>query len=166
MQSGPLARSPIYTIGHSGHERATFLSLLACQGVNMVIDVRSHPVSRYMPHFSKDALSTSLRLWGVSYVYLGRELGGRPEGSPIAAAVSFSRGVDLVMEYWRQAWRLVLLCGEEDPRRCHRAGRIAPELLSRGARVVHIRADGRLEPHTPAWNDFALACVLADREPQ
>ena len=166
MQSGPLARAPIYTIGHSGHERVTFLSLLACQGVNMVIDVRSHPVSRYMPHFSKDALSTSLRLWGVSYVYLGRELGGRPEGSPIAAAVSFSRGVDLVMEYWRQAWRLVLLCGEEDPRRCHRAGRIAPELLSRGARVVHIRADGRLEPHTPAWNDFALACALADREPQ
>ena len=166
MQPGPLSRPPIYTIGHSGHERAAFLSLLACQGVNMVIDVRSHPVSRYMPQFSKDALAASLGLWGVSYVYLGRELGGRGQGEPIAAAVSFSRGVDRVMDCWRQAWRLVLLCAEEDPRRCHRAGRIAPELLARGAKVVHIRGDGRLEPHTPAWNDFALACVLADRDPQ
>lgn len=166
MQPAPLARAPIYTIGHSGHERATFLSLLARHGVNMLIDVRSHPVSRYMPHFSKDMLAASLRLWGVSYVYLGREIGGRPEGSPIAAAVSFSRGLDRVMEYWRQAWRLVLLCGEEDPRRCHRAVRIAPELLFRGARVVHIRADGRLEPHTPAWCEFAMACVLSDKEPR
>jgi uncharacterized protein (DUF488 family) len=166
MQSAPLSRPPIYTIGHSGHERATFLSLLARQGVNMVIDVRTHPVSRYMPQFSKDALAASLRLWGVSYVYLGRELGGRPQGSPIAVAVSFSRGVDQVMDYWRQAWRLTVLCAEEDPRRCHRAGRIAPELLLRGAKVVHIRGDGRLEPHTPAWNDFALACVLTDRDPQ
>ncbi|MHC1789204.1 DUF488 domain-containing protein [Solidesulfovibrio sp.] len=166
MQPGPLARAPIYTIGHSGLERVTFLSLLACHGVNMVIDVRTHPTSRYMPQFSKDALTASLRLWGVQYVYQGRELGGRPHGSPIALAVSFSRGLDAVMDAWRQAWRLALLCGEEDPRRCHRAWRIAPELLARGARVVHIRADGRLEPHTPAWNDFAMACVLADEEPQ
>lgn len=166
MQPRPLTRAPIYTVGHASHERATFLSLLARHGVNMVIDVRSQPVSRYMPHFSKDALSASLKLWGVSYVYFGRELGGRPEGPAIAAAVSFSRGVDRVMEYWRQAWRLALLCGEEDPRRCHRACRIAPELLLRGARVVHIRGDGRLEPHTPAWNDFAMACVLPDKDQQ
>lgn len=166
MQLGPLSRPPIYTIGHSVHERATFLSLLARQGVNMVIDVRSHPISRYMPQFSTDALAQSLGLWGVSYLYLGRELGGRGQGEPIAAAVSFSRGVDRVMDCWRQAWRLVLLCAEEDPRRCHRAGRIAPELLARGAKVVHIRGDGRLEPHTAAWNDFAMACVLTDRDPQ
>jgi uncharacterized protein (DUF488 family) len=162
--AGPLSRPPVYTIGHSGHERATFLSLLARQGVNMVIDVRCAPDSRYMPQFSKGTLEASLKLWGVSYVFMGRELGGQPAGTPIEAAVSFVRGIERVMQYWRQAWRLTLLCAEEDPRRCCRAGRIAPELLARGARVVHIRGDGRLEPHTAAWNDFALACPLHDRD--
>uniref|UniRef100_I2Q1L3 DUF488 domain-containing protein n=1 Tax=Desulfovibrio sp. U5L TaxID=596152 RepID=I2Q1L3_9BACT len=160
MQREPLSRPPIYTIGHDHLERAAFLSLLACHGVNLLIDVRSHPVSRYMPHFSKEALEKSLRAWGVGYQFLGRELGGR--GSGIENAVSFARGVERVMDAWRQAYRLALLCAEEDPRRCHRAGRIAPALLTRGARVVHIRADGRLEPHTPAWTDFPMACLLAE----
>lgn len=161
MPNEPLSRPPIYTVGHSGHERTTFLSLLARHGVNMLIDVRRRPISRYMPQFSKEALEKYLRLWGVAYVFLGRELGGLPEEtdrSPIEQAVIFSRGVDRIMEYWRQAYRLALVCAEEDPRHCHRAGRIAPELLLRGARVIHIRGDGRLEPHTPAWNDFAMAC--------
>ncbi|QAZ67585.1 DUF488 domain-containing protein [Solidesulfovibrio carbinolicus] len=166
MAAKPLARPPIHTIGHGGLERVVFLSLLARQGVNMVIDVRTAPTSRYMPQFSKELLEPSLGLWGVSYVYMGRELGGRPSGTPIEAAVSFVRGIERIMQYWRQAWRLTLLCAEEDPRRCCRAGRIAPELLARGARVVHIRGDGRLEPHTPAWNDFALACPLHDRDCQ
>ena len=61
----PLARGPVYTIGHGSLERVAFLSLLACQGVNMLVDVRSHPVSRYLPHFSKDALEGALRSWGV-----------------------------------------------------------------------------------------------------
>jgi len=165
MAQGPLARPPIYTIGHSGHERATFLSLLARHGVNLLIDVRTHPVSRYMPHFSQNALAASLQLWGVGYVFLGRELGGQGTASPIAAAVIFSRGLDRVMEYWRQAYRLALFCAEEDPRRCRRACRIAPEPLARGARVVHIRGDGRLEPHTPAWTDFAMACLI-EKDPK
>lgn len=165
MQREPLSRPPVYTIGHGHLERAAFLSLLACHGVNLLIDVRSHPVSRYMPHFSKEALEKSLRSWGVGYLFFGRELGGRGCGTGIENAVSFARGVDRVMDAWRQAYRLALLCAEEDPRRCHRAGRIAPALLTRGARVVHIRADGRLEPHTPAWTDFPMACLLAE-EPE
>ena len=114
-----------------------------------------------MPHFCKDALEKSLRAWGVRYLFLGRELGGR--GASIEGAVSFSRGVDAVIAAWQQAYRLALVCAEEDPRRCHRAWRIAPALLARGARVVHIRGDGRLEPHTPAWTDYAMACPLPDR---
>lgn len=165
MQNEPLARPPIYTIGHSGHERAAFLSLLARHGVNMLIDVRARPVSRYMPQFSKDALETSLRLWGVTYVFLGRELGGESSGSGIEAAVTFARGVDRIMEYWRQAYRLALLCAEEAPGRCRPACRIAPALLARGARVIHIRGDGSLEPHTPAWTNFAMACLL-EKEPR
>ncbi|MEA4857329.1 DUF488 domain-containing protein [Solidesulfovibrio sp.] len=166
MLREPIARGPIFTIGHDSHERAAFLSLLACQGVNLLVDVRTNPYSRYMPQFSKEALSASLRSWGVGYLHLGRELGGRAMGRGIEEAVSFARSVDRIMDAWRQAYRLALLCAEEDPRRCHRAGRIAPALLARGAKVVHIRGDGRLEPHTPAWTDFAMACLTGDQEPR
>lgn len=153
----PLVRGPIFTIGHDSHERAAFLSLLACQGVNLLVDVRRAPFSRYMPHFSKEALEASLRAWGVGYLYLGRDLGGHSLGDGIVNAVSFVRGVDRVMEAWKQSFRLALFCAEEDPGRCHRASRIAPALLARGARVVHIRGDGSLEPHTAAWNDYAMS---------
>ncbi|WP_029458358.1 DUF488 family protein [Solidesulfovibrio alcoholivorans] len=162
----PLARGPIYTIGHGSLERVAFLSLLACQGVNMLVDVRSHPVSRYQPHFSKDALAGALRSWGVGYLFLGRDLGGLTPGRGIEDAVSFARGVDRIMDAWRQARRLALFCAEEDPRNCHRANRIAPALLARGAKVVHIRGDGRLEPHTAAWTDFVQACLTGDKEPR
>jgi uncharacterized protein (DUF488 family) len=158
MMREPLSRPPIYTIGHGSHERATFLSLLTRHGVNMLIDVRSHPVSRYMPHFSKDVLEKSLQPWGVAYLFLGRELGGRRSISGVEDAVSFARGVDRIMEAWRQGYRLALFCAEEDPRHCHRAGRIAPSLLCRGGLVIHIRGDGRLEPHTPAWGQSAMDC--------
>lgn len=166
MPREPLSRGPIFTIGHDSHDRTAFLSLLACQGVNMLVDVRSHPYSPYLPHFCKQALQASLRAWGVGYLFLGRELGGRVSGRGIVDAVAFVQGVDRVMEVWRQAYRLALLCAEEDPRRCHRAIRIAPALLARGAKVVHIRGDGRLEPHTPAWTDFAQASLPGDDAPR
>lgn len=160
MAFRPFFRPPIYTLGHDSHEKAIFLSLLARHGVNLLIDVRREPYLRHMPHFCRDALGKSLRAWGVRYLFLGRELGGR--GTSIEDAVSFSRGVDAVIAAWLQAYRLALLCAEEDPRRCRRAWRIAPALLARGAQVVHIRGDGRLEPHTPAWTDAAMACPLPD----
>ncbi|WP_428569544.1 MAG: DUF488 family protein [Solidesulfovibrio sp. DCME] len=166
MPQEPLARGPIFTIGHEGLERAAFLSLLACQGVNLLVDVRASPVSQYLPQFSKDALEASLRSWGVGYLYLGRELGGRASGRGIEDAVSFARGVDRIMEAWRQAYRLALLCVEEDPRRCHRANRIVLALLAQGPRVVRIRGDGGLDPYTLAWADFAMACLTGDEEPR
>ncbi len=162
MQNGPPSRPPIYTIGYWGHERATFFSLLTRHGVNLLIDVRSYPLSRYMPYFSRDALEACLRSWGVAYCYLGRDLGGRRLATGIEDAVSFARGVERVMEAWRRAYRITIMCTEEDPRHCNRAGRVAPALIALGAQVVHIRGDGRLEPHTPAWTDVGLFCPFGE----
>ena len=41
--------------------------------------------------------------------------------------------------------RTVLLCSEEDPRRCHRHHLVARSLLDAGVRVLHIRHAGELE---------------------
>ncbi len=68
----------IFTIGHSNHAPERFLGLLAGAGVEMVADVRSTPASRRLPQFNRHTLETSLHAAGLSYLWLGRELGGRP----------------------------------------------------------------------------------------
>src|SRR5262245_11231288 len=75
----PLAEQ-ILTIGHSNHTMAVFLELLAKHGIEVVVDVRSAPYSRYVPHFNKPSLEEALGQTPIKYLYLGRELGGRPDG--------------------------------------------------------------------------------------
>ena len=70
---------PVLTIGHSRHPLERFLSLLETAQVTAVADIRSAPVSRFSPHFNKKALAASLAAQDIAYVFLGMELGGRPQ---------------------------------------------------------------------------------------
>ena len=71
-------RSPVVTIGHSNHGPDAFAALLRQHGVNVVVDVRSAPYSRYLPHFNKEHLAKTLKETGIRYSFLGKELGGQP----------------------------------------------------------------------------------------
>ena len=71
----------IYTIGHSDNSIEGFISLLKQHGITAVADVRSAPYSRFHPHFNKDSLSSSLEKENIAYVFLGKELGARPDDS-------------------------------------------------------------------------------------
>ena len=66
----------IYTVGHSNHTIDHFLLLLRRHGISAIGDVRSIPYSRFAPHFNRRDLSVALRTAGITYVFLGRELGG------------------------------------------------------------------------------------------
>ena len=59
----------IYAIGHS---------LLERYGIDTVADVKSVAYNRHH-RFNRKNLTGSLRADGVSYVFLSRELGARPE---------------------------------------------------------------------------------------
>ena len=48
-------------------------------GVTALADVRSAPYSRFNPQFNKDALVRELKVHGIKYVFLGRELGARTD---------------------------------------------------------------------------------------
>ena len=72
---------PILTIGHSRHSWERFAALLAGAGVETLADIRSVPRSRFSPHFNKDALAAALAARNVEYIFLGKELGGRPQES-------------------------------------------------------------------------------------
>ena len=102
--------SPVLTVGHSNHEPDVFVALLRRHGVDVVVDVRSAPYSRYLPHFNKDHLQEALRAAGIAYVFRGRELGGQPADrtyydadgrvmyGALAGSAAFKHGIEFVLD--------------------------------------------------------------------
>jgi uncharacterized protein (DUF488 family) len=147
----------IFTIGHSRHAAEHFVSLLRVHAIERLVDVRSHPSSKWAPHFDRAALVQTMAGHAVDYVFLGRQLGGRPEGAEFyrpdgsvdyerrASALDFEAGIGQLVALSRDR-RTAILCAEEDPARCHRRLLVAPALRRAGLTVVHIRGDARLDP--------------------
>ncbi|HTW72606.1 MAG TPA: DUF488 domain-containing protein [Acetobacteraceae bacterium] len=142
----------VLTIGHSSHTMEHFLALLREAGVTAVADVRSAPHSRHVPQFNHDALKATLREAGIAHVYLGRELGGRPQNKAqyrdgvadyekIAASDAFQAGLQRVLD-GAATHRIALMCAEQFPQDCHRCLLVGRALASRGVRVCHLLPDG------------------------
>jgi uncharacterized protein (DUF488 family) len=148
--------STVLTIGHSNHSAEQFLGLVQSQTIEVVADVRSHPYSRFAPHFSQEALKAALQQIGVKYVFLGAELGGRPDGEAyydddghvlygrVARAPFFIDGIER-LERGLTRVRVAIMCSEEDPTNCHRRLLIARVLRDRDIEVLHLRGNGRLQ---------------------
>ena len=154
------AEHPVLTIGHSTHSAEAFLALLRMHGVAALADVRSSPFSRFNPQFNRDALEEFLKVNGIRYAFLGRELGARSEDrscydhgrvqyARLARTPLFQSGLDRVLEGAARL-RIALMCAEKEPLECHRTLLVAKALAGRGQPVVHIHADGRLETHEAA----------------
>jgi uncharacterized protein (DUF488 family) len=147
----------LLTVGHSNHGMRHFLALLRTHDVQGIADVRSWPASRHAPWFNHEPLVDALNGVGLRYVFLGRELGGRPEGEhlydggghvrydAVASSEGFVRGLEQ-LRHRIEELRIAVMCAEENPAHCHRRLLVARVLFEEGARVLHIRGDGRLEP--------------------
>jgi uncharacterized protein (DUF488 family) len=144
----------ILTIGHSRHTLERFLALLREAEVTAVADVRSAPMSRFAPHFNKKALAESLAAQGVEYVFLGKELGGRPERvemytqgvadyEKMAASPEFRAGLARLKEA-AERYRLAVMCSEADPLGCHRCLLVGRVLAEAGHDVDHILPSGEI----------------------
>jgi uncharacterized protein (DUF488 family) len=148
--------SSFFTIGHSNQAAEAWLTLLRQHRVEVVVDVRSSPYSKYVPQFDKELMQRSLEEAGIRYLFLGAELGGRPANPAYYDAkgrVLYSRLRDderfqaaiARLESGMERFRIALLCGEEDPAHCHRRLLIGRVLTEHGHTMLHIRGDGRLE---------------------
>jgi uncharacterized protein (DUF488 family) len=156
MESNSTRTPRILTIGHSNHTADHFLSLLKTHAVQVVVDVRSQPYSKYSKQFDYDALKHALSNAGIRYLYLGRELGGRPDGGDfydeqghvlygrVAASRPFQEGLSR-LERGILEYAIALLCAEENPAMCHRRLLVSRVLAERGIQVEHIRGDGRIQ---------------------
>lgn len=152
-----ITRHPVFTIGHSTHTLDKFIDLLRSHGIAAVADVRSIPYSRIAPQFNQGPLEQALRRHGIRYVFLGQELGGRPDDPScydngqvqfdrVARTDLFTRGIERVLRDAND-YHVVLMCTEKEPLNCHRTLLVARALHERGVEVRHILDDGRLEAH-------------------
>lgn len=160
MRARPAARAAsgltpvVLTIGHSNHPYAKFRDLLQSAGATAIIDIRSAPYSRWLPHFNTRRLQDQLPRDGIEYHYLGRELGGRPtdprlyrtgraDYERMAATAEFRQGLERVAAL-AQLQTPALLCSERDPLDCHRCLLVGRALRERGLSVSHVLAEGRM----------------------
>jgi uncharacterized protein (DUF488 family) len=147
----------VFTIGHSNHDLEELLSLLQEHSIQVIVDVRSAPYSRFAPQYNRESLERSLSARGIQYLFLGRELGARPSDPEcydqdrvqyerIARSPAFLEGIRRVEE-GAAGRRSALMCTEKDPLDCHRAILVAEALVKRQIPVNHIHADGSVETH-------------------
>ena len=136
----------IYTIGHSNVAIARFLDLLRSYSIEVLVDTRSQPYSRYAPQFNRDSLKTSMEQTGIAYLQLGDQLGGRPRGAHyylpegtidydhLAEAPFYREGIERLKREARGRC-LVIMCSEADYKNCHRYNLITRSLVKEGIGV-------------------------------
>ena len=130
--------------------------------MQILVDIRSIPMSRRLPHFNREALERSLSAEEIRYVWL-KALGGRRkkirEDSPNMALrnVSFRNYADhmLTAEFLNGTKELLMLAGEACTAfmcaervyfRCHRM-LVSDWLVAHGHEVCHIDGTGPCKPH-------------------
>jgi uncharacterized protein (DUF488 family) len=175
----------LFTVGHSAAEFSAFLNLLRPSNINLVIDVRSRPQSARFPHFDGIELEQTLPAAGIRYLFLGEELGGRPDDPKVyrsdglvdyrarRKSAGFRMGIERIQMELEQN-RVALMCAEEDPLTCHRFLMICPELTTLGIEPSHIRKGGIVETQrdaedrllqTQSFGDVASGSLFSsDRE--
>jgi uncharacterized protein (DUF488 family) len=146
----------IYTIGHSNHPIETFLGLLKQHDIQVLIDTRSSPFSRYSPQFNRDSVKSAVQKVGLRYGFFGRQLGGRPEDedfydedgrvvySQVAKSFLFNEGIERLTDGVHK-FRTAIFCSEENPSICHRRLLVSRVLFEQGIAVYHIRGNGSIQ---------------------
>ena len=148
----------IYTIGHSNITQESFIEILKEFKIQIVIDVRSSPYSKFVPHFNRENIKKTLKENNIRYIFLGDYIGGKPKYKKfyengkvnydlIAKTKHFKEGIDKIMELSDDN-NIVLMCSEEDPYNCHRHHLITQTLLKYGLEVIHIRKECKTEKIT------------------
>lgn len=147
----------LITVGHSNHPIGRFIELIGAAGIELVVDVRSVPFSRFAPQFNRAAIESSLVSAGIGYLYRGDLLGGRPVGRVSTAPLTLEEA--LARTPFREGLRelralsltkrCAVMCAERDPNCCHRKHLIAAAIGAMGTAVFHLLADGTLIPDRP-----------------
>jgi uncharacterized protein (DUF488 family) len=116
-----------------------FIALLERNKIAMLIDVRSHPNSRFAPQFNKGSIALSLKKAGIEYIWEGKYLGGLENTS--IHAPEYISAMSRVAEHGSR-FPTAIMCSEKDPSQCHRANKLSAWLhRNTDIEVIHIVRD-------------------------
>jgi uncharacterized protein (DUF488 family) len=153
----------IFTIGHSTRSAEELIALLREAGVDLLVDVRTVPRSRFNPQFNTDVFPQTLAAAEIGYRHFPA-LGGlrhRPKGAPpspntlwrneafqayadYALTAPFRAALDELRGLARDHVPAIM-CAEAVWWQCHRRI-VADYLLAAGIDVEHIMGEGKIEP--------------------
>ena len=164
----------VFTIGHSTHPQERLIGLLTQHGITALCDVRSKPYSRMNPQFNREELKDALKVTGIAYVFLGKELGARSEDPScyeegkvqydrLAHTELFQQGLQRIQEGMKK-YRIALMCAEKEPLECHRTILVARYLAALDLDVQHIHANGKLESHAEALRRLSRLVGLPEED--
>lgn len=155
------SRTVVLTVGHSTRSLEKLIELLKVHEITAVLDVRTIPRSRTNPQFNQETLPHVLKAAGIGYQHMPG-LGGlrhaRPDSPNMGWHNASFRGFADYMQTAEFAVhlqalieranenRVVLMCAEAVPWRCHRS-LIADALSAHGIAVEHIIGRARAQPH-------------------
>lgn len=154
--------SKLYTIGHSTRSLDDLISALKAHSIQTLVDIRSFPMSRRLPHFNRESLEKALPAAGIHYVWL-KDLGGRRkkirDESPNMGLRSpsfrnyadymltpeFEHGISELLKLAERG-RTAYMCAERVYFRCHRM-LVSDWLVGHGHEVLHIDDQKPPRPH-------------------
>ena len=152
----------LYTVGHSTRTLQELIAALRAHRIETLVDIRSFPISRRLPHFNRESLETSLPSNGIQYLWM-KALGGYRKkirnDSPNTALrnTNFRNYADhmLTTEFETAIAELIgiadlsrtaYMCAERVWFHCHRM-LVSDWLVAHGQTVLHIDAEGPPRPH-------------------
>jgi uncharacterized protein (DUF488 family) len=153
----------IHTIGHSTRSLSELISALQAHGIKTLVDIRSFPMSRRLPHFNRENLEQELPESGIAYRWL-QQLGGRRKrimsDSPNVALRNdsfrnyadymltdeFETGVADLLRIAQQG-PVAIMCAERVYFRCHRM-LVSDYLTAHGHEVLHIDDEKPARSHS------------------
>jgi uncharacterized protein (DUF488 family) len=152
----------LHTIGYEGLDTEEFLSLLSKHDIETLVDIRELPLSR-KSGFSKKALATSVKRWGIDYVHLSHLGCPKPIRNRYREDRNWTRYQRDFLKYLATQDEAIadlaamsgksccaLLCFEADHNRCHRSmvADAVKQVSGVGVCHIHKHEHENLKPNT------------------
>lgn len=151
----------IFTLGHSNRGISEFIEILKSYKLKLVIDVRTIPRSRHNPQYNSERFARTLKQHGIEYVHMPG-LGGLRHAhadsvnkawrndsfrgyADYMQSEEFAKNLQHLISLSKRK-RLVLMCAEAVPWRCHRS-LISDALEVRGIVTEDIFTKTSHRPH-------------------
>jgi uncharacterized protein (DUF488 family) len=153
----------LFSIGHGTRSLDEFLRLLKAYSINYLIDVRSVPYSSYNQQFNREKLKQFLHEHGVTYVFMGDSIGGRPSDQScydlkgnvdydkVRSKPFYLEGIQRLKTAAQKDITVALMCSETKPTECHRSKLIGRSLLEEKIMLRHIDEQGNVKDQFEVW---------------